>query len=160
MEKVFVLNIRNLYWTKLNAGYKTLSEISHHAIELPGYRLHNLYSKLEKKLCGLLWFDVQCKTLKLHTQVRKPWIMNPDNKYQWKFSLIQFIQKFDVLLELVSKELKHFGVIACLFRQIGGHSSRFVFSCSFWRLFTIKMIKSAEVFPFSFWKIITIFFAS
>ena len=34
-------------------------------------------------------------------------------------------------LELVSKELNHFGVIACLFRQIGGHSSRFVLFCSF-----------------------------
>ena len=61
-------------------------------------------------------------------------------------------------LELVSKELNHFGVIAGLFRQIGGHSSRFVLFCSFWRLFTIKMIKSVKVFPFSFWKIITIFF--
>ena len=29
-------------------------------------------------------------------------------------------------LELVSKELNHFGVIAGLFRQIGGHSRRFV----------------------------------
>ena len=29
-------------------------------------------------------------------------------------------------IELVSKELNHFGVIADLFRQIGGHSSRFV----------------------------------
>ena len=29
-------------------------------------------------------------------------------------------------LELVSKELNHFGVIAGLFRQIEGHSSRFV----------------------------------
>ena len=34
-------------------------------------------------------------------------------------------------LELVSKELNHFGVIADLFRQIGGHSSRFVLFCSF-----------------------------
>ena len=59
------------------------------------------------------------------------------------------------ILELVSKELNHFGVIAGLFRQIGGHSSRFVLFCSFWRLFTIKMIKSVKVFPFSFWKIIT-----
>ena len=61
-------------------------------------------------------------------------------------------------LELVSKELNHFGVIADLFRQIGGHSSRFVLFCSFWRLFTIKMIKSVKVFPFSFWKIITKYF--
>ena len=61
-------------------------------------------------------------------------------------------------LELVSKELNHFGVIADLFRQIGGHTSRLVLFCSFWRLFTIKMIKSVKVFPFSFWKIITIFF--
>ena len=29
-------------------------------------------------------------------------------------------------LQLVSKELNHFGVIAGLFRQIGGNSSRFV----------------------------------
>ena len=34
-------------------------------------------------------------------------------------------------LELVSKELNHFGMIADLFRQIGGHSSRFVLFCSF-----------------------------
>ena len=61
-------------------------------------------------------------------------------------------------VELMSKELNHFGVIAGLFWQIGSHSSRFVLFCSFWRLFTIKMIKSVKVFPFSFWKIITIFF--
>ena len=58
-------------------------------------------------------------------------------------------------LELVSKELNHFGVIADSFRQIGGHSSRFVLFCSFWRLFTMKMIKSVKVFPFPVWKIIT-----
>ena len=34
-------------------------------------------------------------------------------------------------VELVSKELNHFGVIADLFRQIGGHSGRFVLFCSF-----------------------------
>ena len=49
-------------------------------------------------------------------------------------------------------------MIADLFRQIGGHSSRFVLFCSFLRLFTIKMIKNVKIFPFSFWKIITIFF--
>ena len=32
----------------------------------------------------------------------------------------------DKKVELVSKKLNHFGVIAGLFRQIGGHSSRFV----------------------------------
>ena len=68
--------------------------------------------------------------------------------------------KKDAKLELVSKELNDFGVIAGLFQQIGGRSSRFVLFCSFWRLFTIKMIKSVKVFPFSFWKIITIFFSS
>ena len=39
--------------------------------------------------------------------------------------------KIVFFLELVSKELNHFGVIAGLFRQIGGHSSRFVLFCSF-----------------------------
>ena len=34
-------------------------------------------------------------------------------------------------VELVSKELNHFWVIADLFWQIGGHSSRFVLFCSF-----------------------------
>ena len=34
-------------------------------------------------------------------------------------------------LELVSKELNHFGVIAGLFRQIGCHNSRFVLFWSF-----------------------------
>ena len=60
---------------------------------------------------------------------------------------------------LISKELNHFGVIAGLFRQIGGHSSRFVLFCSFWRLFTIiiKMIKSVKVFSLFFLKKINIF---
>ena len=69
-------------------------------------------------------------------------------------------RKIGFILELVSKELNHFRVIACLFRHIGGHSSRFVLVCSFWRLFTIKMITNVKVFPFSFWKIITFFFTS
>ena len=47
-------------------------------------------------------------------------------------------KKLEKILELVSKELNHFGVIADLFRQIGGHSTRFVLFCSFWRLFTKK----------------------
>ena len=47
---------------------------------------------------------------------------------------------FGAVLELVSKELNHFG----------GHSSRFVLVCSFSRLFTIKRIKNVKVFPFSF----------
>ena len=37
----------------------------------------------------------------------------------------------DSKVELVSKELNHFGMIAGLFRQIGGHISRFVLFCSF-----------------------------
>ena len=38
---------------------------------------------------------------------------------------------YGVIIELVSKELNHFGVIADLFRQNGGNSSRFVLVCSF-----------------------------
>ena len=41
------------------------------------------------------------------------------------------ISKIGIDIELVSKELNHFGVIAGLFRQIGGHSSRFGLFCSF-----------------------------
>jgi hypothetical protein len=38
---------------------------------------------------------------------------------------------FMIELELMSKELNHFGVIAGLFGQIGVHSSRFLLFCSF-----------------------------
>ena len=44
-------------------------------------------------------------------------------------AFIIFVQ--GIPLELVSKELNHFGVIADLFRQIGVHSSRFVLFCTF-----------------------------
>ena len=42
-----------------------------------------------------------------------------------------FTLLIEEILELVSKELNHFGVIAGLFRQIGGHGIRFVLFCSF-----------------------------
>ena len=45
--------------------------------------------------------------------------------------LLKLIIIIQVRLELVSKELNHFGVIACLFRQIGGHSSIFLLFCFF-----------------------------
>jgi hypothetical protein len=48
-----------------------------------------------------------------------------------KVAIFADLQYYLGRLELVSKELNHFGVIACLFRQIGGHSSRFVLFCSF-----------------------------
>ena len=47
--------------------------------------------------------------------------------YFWNFLNIDLVSE----LELVSKELNHFGVIAGLFWQIGSHSSRFVLFCSF-----------------------------
>ena len=82
------------------------------------------------------------------------WYLPAHKRLKW-FIKLHYSHFYASVLELVSKELNHFGVIADLFRQIGGHSSRFVLFCSFWRLFTIKMIKSVKVFPFSFWKIIT-----
>ena len=60
-------------------------------------------------------------------------------------------------LELVSKELNHFGFIVDLFRHIWVYTPCFilVLSALFWRLFTRKMIKSAIVF--SFWRRIFFF---
>ena len=56
--------------------------------------------------------------------------LSPSNDFIITISLLtQF--PYVTMLELVSKELIHFGVIADLFRQIGGHSSRFVLFCSF-----------------------------
>ena len=48
-------------------------------------------------------------------------------------------------VELVSKELNHFGVIADLFRQIGGHSNRFVLFCTF-HYKNDKKCKSISIF--------------
>ena len=39
-----------------------------------------------------------------------------------RFSSNQNIGEGELELVIVSKELNHFGVIACLFRQIGGHT--------------------------------------
>ena len=79
-------------------------------------------------------------------------LTKPHHNFGTKYRYSVLSAVIELQVELVSKELNYFGVIACLFRQIGGHSSRFVLFCSFWRLFTIKIIKSVKVFPFSFWK--------
>ena len=63
------------------------------------------------------------KGLNIHIHVVNVMIVNVC------FDIIKSILLIDI--ELVSKELNHFGVIADLFRQIGGHSSRFVLFCSF-----------------------------
>ena len=44
---------------------------------------------------------------------------------------LKFALKVAKKVKLVSQELNHIGVIALLFRQIGGHSSIFVLFCSF-----------------------------
>ena len=59
--------------------------------------------------------NAQLETLHLVVQIK--------NQLSWP--------TYEFQLELVSKELNHFGVIAGLFRQIGGHSRRFVLFCSF-----------------------------
>ena len=57
------------------------------------------------------------KGLNIHIHVVNVMIVNVC------FDIIKSILLIDI--ELVSKELNHFGVIADLFRQIGGHSSRY-----------------------------------
>ena len=74
------------------------------------------------------------------------------------FSWIRVIKKHMYLRR--ESKVSLLGVVSIwgdlrLCRQIGGI---FVLFCSFWRLFTIKRIKSVKVFPFSFWKIIIFFF--
>ena len=64
--------------------------------------------------------------LLLHLVAAFPILLNPPAQYFENLMEIPLGK-----LELVSKELNHFGVIADLFRQIGGHSSRFVLFCSF-----------------------------
>ena len=49
-----------------------------------------------------------------------------------------------VKLELVSKELNPFGVILGLFRQIGGHSSRFVLFFSFWKIMIFFLLHKSQ----------------
>ena len=48
---------------------------------------------------------------------------------KYRYSVLSAVIELQV--ELVSKELNHLGVIACLFWQIGGQSSRFGPFCSF-----------------------------
>ena len=61
----------------------------------------------------------------------------------WKNVPLQLLHT----VELVSKELNHFGVLADLFRQIWGHSSRFVLFCSFQALAYLASA-SASISPF------------
>ena len=78
------------------------------------------------------------------------------NEISWPLAVFvistssDFVNTYLLFIELVSKKLNHFGMIAGLFQQIGSHSSRFVL---FWKLFTIRMLKSVKVFAFSFWKL-------
>ena len=66
-------------------------------------------------------------------------LAGPDKRtYKGTFSILMNVAKsqkiysqFGPILELVSEELNHFGVMAGLFRHIGGHSRRFVLFCSF-----------------------------
>ena len=75
-----------------------------------------LQSELKSK------FSVPSLSIVQKFQVRQSILM------QWPKERVQdFVER----LELVSKELNHFGVIAGLFRHIGGHRSRFVLFCSF-----------------------------
>ena len=68
---------------------------------------------------------------------------NPKNQKHWKLKCEKYtgfkaqMENKETIkdqlpnVKLVSWELIHFGVIARLFRQIGGHSCRFVLFCSF-----------------------------
>ena len=68
------------------------------------------------------------KTKRAAKQNSARYIMRGENQIK---ILTKLSTSHGARLELVSKELNHFGVIAGLFRQIGGHNSRFVLFCSF-----------------------------
>ena len=64
----------------------------------------------------------------------KTWEKVETHYHQWKSTFKKNQEERErsgSKVELDSKELNHFGVIAGLFRQIGCHSSRFVLFCSF-----------------------------
>ena len=75
---------------------------------------------------------IQSRTVFLHRESFDT-ILDKTEQMLLKVSIFKKknVKLYQVELELVSKELNHFGVIAGLFRQIGGHSSRFVLFCSF-----------------------------
>ena len=95
-------------------------------------------------LCRLTKFIRKVKERKLQKlKCPTPDKLIKEEKLKSVYSFMLEYSKITVcLIELVSNELNHFGVIADLFRQIGGHSNRFVLFCSFWRLFSINMIKN------------------
>jgi hypothetical protein len=81
------------------------------------------FSDLPTALNGkpkLLFYDYSWHFFSSSQSPRGTVVLRNKIKYVENFRLHVFN------LELVSKELNHFGVIAGLFRQIGGHSSRFV----------------------------------
>ena len=67
---------------------------------------------------------IGCKSFKMNKHAER------NKRGGWEF-LENVEGKLVHNLELVSKELNHFGVIADLFRQIACHSSRFVLFCCF-----------------------------
>ena len=75
-------------------------------------------------------FKKKFKHFFTHKNMKKPPSKVAHNR-QIFFSVLPTGPKPAQILELVSKELNHFGVIAGLFRQIGDHSSRFGLFCSF-----------------------------
>ena len=106
----------------------------------------NLYCKATFKRFSLYFAHVKYLKISETTNLEFSWFFSGylaiRGSENWKFLAfllkikLKDTRKFVKKVELVSKELNHFGVIAGLFWQIGGHSSKFVQFCSFWRLLT------------------------
>ena len=78
----------------------------------------------KSKVPLMFWKTPNHRNMRIHMDLVGP--LTPSHGYKYILTITDAFT-----LELVSKELNHFGAIADLFRQIGGHSSRFVLFCSF-----------------------------
>ena len=111
-------------------GTKTLAEILSEREAIAAHLIEILDDATDP--WGVKVERVEVKDVRLPMQLQRAMAAEAEATREARAKIISADGEFKASkVELVSKELNHFGVIADLFRQIGGHSSRFVLFCSF-----------------------------
>ena len=101
-------------------------------------------SEVKYTLLGLELWIIKCF---FHTRGHSPttwtqiWPPTPSNCGHFTYYIYILCSRDQVLTIYPRVSVQGVKSLWGLFWQIGGHSSRFVLFCSFWRVFTVKMIK-------------------
>ena len=111
-------------------GTKTLAEILSEREAIAAHLIEILDDATDP--WGVKVERVEVKDVRLPMQLQRAMAAEAEATREARAKIISADGEFKASkVELVSKELNHFGVIADLFRKIGGHSSRFVLFFSF-----------------------------